>query len=265
MFQKTGLGSALVLVTTICAMSSVSPARADWSLSLPPPIQTAASYAAQNISSEIAAETGRKDREQGKGPSNVLPAPYKSNDRLKFPVSQPQRVAHIKSYTAGVTRSDTGKPLVYNSNVIEQTEKYTMANLSMKSNDLVDAFSYYILINFYADKGTDVSELMDAKTGIYTPTVTGQAKGLVRQLRPKMERDPNFLKFTADQRQEFADILILRAFETTMRLINAKKENRAWIDRVKAGAGKDLSQIGFNPEDIALTENGIVFLKNKKR
>jgi hypothetical protein len=50
-----------------------------------------------------------------------------------------------------------------------------------------------------------------------------------------------------------------------MRLMKAKKQNRALIDRIKVGSGKDLSQIGFNPEDIALTENGIVFLKNKKR
>jgi hypothetical protein len=265
MTKKPNMGFAVALTATFFAISYVSPALADWTLSLPPPIQTAASYAAQNITNEIAAENSRKNREHGKVQPNVAAPPYKSNGKLKFRVSQTQRLAHVKSYTAGVTRSASGDPLVYGPNTIEQVEKYFMANLSMKSNDLVDAFSYYILLNFYAAKGTDVSELMSMKSGAYTPAVISQAKGLVGQLRPIMERDPNFLKFTADQQQEFADFLILRAFETNGRLMKAKKEDRVWIDRIKNQAGKDLSRMGFRAESMALTENGVVFLKNQIR
>jgi hypothetical protein len=237
----------------VAALYSVS-ASAQWTLSLPPPIQTAAYFAADNIGKEVAADAGRKDRARRgeSGSSYTPPSPKISSATLTFTPNMQRRKDYFNALLAQYEQLAPGtaaqmRPLLFGENdgdIIQKIQKQIGPEYGMKTNNVADAYALYWIAAW------------ETANGIFDQTTPpAQMKAVQTQVKDIMLSVPAMAALSDADKQSLAESLLTQAVVIGT-LGGHVKADPANMPKVRAAALANAKAMGVNIEMFKLTPTG---------
>jgi hypothetical protein len=255
--------SFLASITFLCITFFSFPVSAQWSLSLPPPIQTATYFANDNIGREIAEEAGRKDRAR-RGNSNssyTPPRPVISTASLNFTPNMQRRKRTFDILLAQFDQAQPGvstemRPMLFGNgdgDIIQKIHSQIYSKYKLSNNNLADAYTIYWISAWEGANGIFDSE-----------TPPAQMKAVRAQVTSAFTSIPAIAKASDADKQAYAEVLLVQAaiIGTFGEHIKADPANMPKVKKsVRAGA----KALGVDVETFDLTPTGFELAKGKKR
>jgi hypothetical protein len=237
------------------------PASAQWTLSLPPPVQTAAYYAADNIGREIAEDAGRKDRaRQGEGSSSYTPPrPKVASTSLTFTPNIPRRKDYFNALLAQYDQAAPGtsaqmRPLLFGENdgdIIQKIQKQVGAQYGLKTNNIADAYAVYWITAW------------EAANGIFdSPTPPAQMKAVRAQVANILLSVPEIAEDSDINKQAYAENLLTQSVIISS-FGGHVKADPANMPKVRAAVLANAKALGVRIETFELTPTGFELAKRK--
>jgi hypothetical protein len=250
--KKTVMAYVAIVLGALYSM----PVSAQWSLSLPPPIQTAAYYAADNIGKEVAEDAGRKDRAR-RGEDNISytpPAPQASYSSLNFTPNLKKRKDYFNTLLAQYDQTAPGtsaqlRPALFGEgdvDIIQQMQKFIGPEYNLKTNNVADAYTIYWITAW------------ETANGIFDrPTPPDQMKAVHTQVTNIMLSSADFPKLSDAEKQSYAESLLVQAsiISTFGEHVKADTAN---MPKVRSAVIGNANALGVRIETFKLTPYGFV-------
>jgi hypothetical protein len=251
--MKTGIFAVMVGVLF------AAPASAQWTISLPPPTQTAAYFANNNLGREISEKTVQQEMARARSSSAVRSyagsAPTVSPNVLNFTTSPQRRTANLKRIVADYVETNPGREadltalFMGTPDIVEQIGAQ-LSPYGFSKGNLADAYAVYWINAWEAANGIVGSESSRA-----------QFIAVKRQATAGLLAVPSMATASDADKQHFADVLLVQA---TMVQASAEQVQsdpaaaRTQQEVVRKGA----KMLGVELDIYTLTESGFV-LKRK--
>jgi hypothetical protein len=236
-----------MFLLVVIGLFTAGEANAQWTLSLPPPTQTAAFFANDNISREISEEIPRQRPRLEKALPEVS---------LSFKPSSVRRKKNTADFIMKMRElsPENGDALEFQSKQIDvfSALQSQLAPLGLNVNNAADAYTLYWIT------------IWEVSNGFVRPMRAAEVRAVKEQVSKIMRTAPEFAALKTSEKQDFADSLNL-----TSLVIGASLEAVASDPKQLAHYAKQMKQRaiaeGFAVDRMTLTEDGFVPAKGRKR
>jgi hypothetical protein len=248
---KPFFGSVCVAFIALLA----TPASAQWTISLPPPIQTATYFANNNIGREVAETNVQSEmaraRRNSVTQSYSSAAPGVSAAVLNFKTSPQRRTANLKRFVADYVQTNPGREadltalFMGSPDIIEQITA-RLSPYGFSKGNLADAYAIYWVNAWEAANGAIGAE-----------STRAQFMAVKRQAAAGLLAVPSMAKASDADKQNFAEVLLVQAV-----MVQASAEqvqsNPTAARAQQAIVRKGAKMLGVELDIYKLTENGFV-------
>ncbi|MFC4292901.1 DUF6683 family protein [Sphingorhabdus arenilitoris] len=244
MAKHTGLVRVIVGTTVCVAVGlSATTASAQWTLSLPPPVQTASYFAADNIGREVAEENSNTENDPIR---SKVTAPVSS---LTYTPSSSRTRANMQAFIAHAEKQNPGNgaqlQLLVNSMDVIGTVSGAINQLGLDPNNVADVYAIYWIVYWgLANRYYD-----DPSPASYRAVANQAARGFASS--------PEFVASSDADKQKMAEELMLNILYFSS-IAEEAKTNKAVADQFAKASMEGSRKSGLELDKMTLTEDGFV-------
>jgi hypothetical protein len=249
------MNTGIACLTIAMSILITTPASAQWTISLPPPTQTATYFANNNIGREVSERTVQAEMERARrkgaarSPNSARPAV--SPSVLNFTTSRQRRTTNLKRFVADYAQTNPGREaditalFMGSPDIIEQIAAQ-LSPFGFSRGNIADAYAVYWINAWEAANGVIGSE-----------TSRTQLMAVKRQATAGLLALPSITKASDADKQDFAEVLLVQAMMVQASAEQAQS-NPAAARAQQAVVRKGAKMLGVELDMYTLTENGFV-------